>query len=154
MLSGPVPADDGRDEDPAQRAPEPANREPANREPADREPAWEPVITPADPMTEEEWLASLEAAVLQDEPSDEDDQEDPPPQEYDWQEIEAGCRQIAQDQARIASVAARLGTTGALGAIAALVGRRGPGQPGSAPSSCPASTPAPRRSSPPDCSST
>ena len=123
MLSGPVPADDGRDEDPARRAPPPASREPSQ---------WEPVITRPDPMTEEEWLASLEAAALEDEPSDEDDQEDPAPQECDWQEIEAGCRQIAEDQAHVASAAARLGTTGALGAIAALTGRRGPGQPGSA----------------------
>jgi hypothetical protein len=118
MLSGPVPADGGRDEDPARRAAEPA--------------AWEPVITRPDPMTEEEWLASLDATAREDEPPDEDDQEDPPSAEYDWEEIEAGCRQVAGDQARAAATAARLGTTGALGAIAAMAGRRGPGQPGSA----------------------
>ena len=76
MHSGPVPADGGWDEDPARRAAEPA--------------AWEPVITRPDPMTEEEWLASLDATVRQDEPTDEDDQEDPPPEEYGEAEIKAG----------------------------------------------------------------
>ena len=38
----------------------------------------------------------------------------------------------AEDQARADATAARLGLTGALGAVAALNGRRGPGQPGSA----------------------
>jgi Domain of unknown function (DUF222) len=44
----------------------------------------------------------------------------------------AGCREIAEDQARAAAVAARMGTAGALAAIGATLGRRGPGQPGSA----------------------
>ena len=47
-------------------------------------------------------------------------------------QIDAGCRQAAEDQARADATAARLGLTGALGAVAALNGRRGPGQPGSA----------------------
>src|SRR5579863_5526437 len=42
------------------------------------------------------------------------------------------CRQIAEDEARAAAAAARMGTTGALAAIGATLGRRGPGQPGSA----------------------
>ena len=79
-------------------------------------------------MTGEDWQAYLDAAVGDNEPSDEE--EDPPPEDYDLAEIDAGCRQIAEDQTRAAANAARLSTTGALGAIATA--RRGPGQPGSA----------------------
>ncbi len=75
MHSGPVPADGGWDEDPARRAAEPA--------------AWVPVITRPDPMTEEEWLASLDATAREDEPTDADDQEDPPPEECGEAEFEA-----------------------------------------------------------------
>ena len=121
MPQEPVPADPGRDEDPARRAAEPEG--PAGDEPV----PWEPVATRPDWMTGEDWQAYLDAAVGDDEPSDE---EDPPPEHYDLAEIDAECRQIAEDQACAAARAARLGTTGALGAIAAA--RRGPGQPGSA----------------------
>ena len=58
--------------------------------------------------------------------------DDGPPGEYDLREIGAQCRQAAEDQARAAASAARLGLTGAMAAVAALNGRRGPGQPGSA----------------------
>jgi hypothetical protein len=118
MHSGPAPADPGRDEDPARCAPEPAEDETV---------AWEPVVTRPDWMTQEDWRAYLDAAVGDDQPSDE---EDPPPEDYDLRELAAECRQVAEDQARVAANAARLGTTGALAAIAAA--RRGPGQPGSA----------------------
>ena len=47
-----------------------------------------------------------------------------------WREIVAECRHAAEDQARAAVNAARLGSAGALGVIGAA--RRGPGQPGSA----------------------
>ena len=72
MHSGPVPADGGWDEDPARRAAEPA--------------AWEPVITRPDPMTEEEWLASLDATAREDEPPEDEEE---PSGEYGWAEIEA-----------------------------------------------------------------
>jgi hypothetical protein len=110
----------GRDEDPERRVPEPVDLVP-----------WEPVVTRPDPLTAQEWLESLDAMADDDEPPDGDEQEDPPPLDCDWGQIDAGCRQAAEDQARADATAARLGLTGALGAVAALNGRRGPGQPGS-----------------------
>ena len=68
MHSGPVPADPGRDEDPARRAPGSAEDEAV---------PWEPVVTRPDWMTGEDWQAYLDAAADDDEPSDE--QEGPPP---------------------------------------------------------------------------
>jgi hypothetical protein len=126
MHSGPAPADPGRDEDPARRVPEP-----------DEPVEWVPVVTRPDWMTEEDLQASLDAVTDDDEPwwqqeGDPDPDDDPPPGDYDLREIDAGCRQAAEDQARADATAARLGLTGALGAVAALNGRRGPGQPGSA----------------------
>ncbi len=93
--------------------------------------AGEPVITP-DPMSEEEWLASVEATAAEDEPwwLGEDDAD--PGEDVDWAEVEAYASQAAADQARADAEAARLGATAALGALAAASGRRGPGQPGSA----------------------
>jgi hypothetical protein len=129
MHPEPAPSDPGRDEDPAERDPEPDN--PMNYEAV----PWEPVVTRPDPMTEEEQQALLDAVTDQDAPwwleeADPDPQEDSPPEECDLEQIDAQCRQIAEDQASAAATAARLGATGALGAIAAA--RRGPGQPGSA----------------------
>ena len=126
MHSGPVPADPGRDEDPASGVPEPAGYEAV---------PWEPVVTRPDPMTEEEQQALLDAVTDQDAPwwleeGDPDPQDGPAPEDCDLAEIAAQCRQISQDQARAAAGAARLGATGALAAIGAA--RRGPGQPGSA----------------------
>ena len=72
MHSGPVPADGGRDEDPARCVPEPED--------------WQPVITRPDPMTEEEWLASLDATVREDEPPGDEEE---PLGEYGWAEIQA-----------------------------------------------------------------
>jgi len=86
MPPEPVPADPGRDEDPARYAAEPD------------EPWWE----------DEEW------------------------EDYDYDEAVAESREAAEDQARADATAARLGTTAALAAVAASLGRRGPGQPGSA----------------------
>jgi hypothetical protein len=131
MHPGPAPADRGRDEDPARRVPEPV--EPAG--PADPV-EWVPVVTRQDWMSEEDLRASLGAITDEDEPwwleeGDPDPQDDGPPGEYDLREIDAQCRQISEDQARAAASAARLGLTGALAAVAALNGRRGPGQPGS-----------------------
>jgi hypothetical protein len=126
MHSGPVPADPGRDEDPARDVPEPADLVP-----------WEPVVTRPDWMTEEDLRACLDAVTDEDEPwwqheGDPDPDDDPPPGDYDLRQIDAEARQAAEDQARADATAARLGLTGALGAVAALNGRRGPGQPGSA----------------------
>jgi len=116
----------GGGEDPAASSPEPAGHEPV---------AWEPVVTRPDPMTEEEQNALLDVLTDQDAPwwleeGDPDPEDDPPPEEeYNLEQVIAECRQMAEDQARAAATAARLGTTGALAAIAAT--RRGPGQPGS-----------------------
>ena len=52
-------------------------------------------------------------------------------EEYDYDELLAECREVAESQASAARAAARVGTTGALAALAATAGRRGPGQPGS-----------------------
>ena len=116
MPSEPVPADPGRGES---------------------RPGWEPVITRPDPMSEEEWQAWLDASAGEDEPCwlqecDPDPEEDQSPDDYDLDTILAGCRQATEDQARADAAAARLGLTGALSAVAASLGRRGPGQPGSA----------------------
>jgi hypothetical protein len=126
MHPEPAPADRGRDEDPAAGVPEPVEYESV---------AWEPVVTRPDPMSEEDQQALLDAVTDDGEPwwlqeGDPDPDDPPPPEDYNLQEIAAECRQVSQDQARVAANAARLGTTGALAAIAAA--RRGPGQPGSA----------------------
>jgi hypothetical protein len=89
-------------------------------------------------MTDEEWAARLAAREDEDEPADPEldpDPEDcaPPPGE---DELTAGeiaeCREISAAGARAAAHAAKLGAAGALAAAAAALGRRGPGQPGSA----------------------
>ena len=126
MHPEPAPADRERDEDPASGAPEPVEDEVV---------AWEPVVTRPDPMSAADLQALLDAVTDDDEPwwlqeGDPDPDDPPPPEDYDLREIVAECRQVAQDQARATADAARLGTTGALAAIAAA--RRGPGQPGSA----------------------
>ena len=98
---------------------------------------WEPVITRPDPMTEEEQEAWLDAVAALGEPFDPEewfDPEGPPPPGEDQLTAEelAGIRQVMDDQPEAAAAAARLKSTGAIGAIAASLGRRGPGQPGSA----------------------
>ena len=108
MPSDPVPSDPGRDKDPARDAPE--ADDPAGHEVA----AWESVVTHPDPMTEEEQQA-LDAVTDQDAPwwlgeGDPDPQEDPAPEDCDLAEIAAPCRQIAEDQARAAANAARVGS--------------------------------------------
>ncbi len=85
----------------------------------------------ADWMDGEQW-----AAYLAGEPADPglDPDPDGPPEvsRAELAAIIAQCRQIGEDEARAAALAARMGTTGALAAIGAALGRRGPGQPGSA----------------------
>jgi len=105
MPQRPVPADPGRDE---------------SRPGAQPEPAWEPVITRPDPMTAEEreaWLA------FEDEPFDPEewpDPEGPPPPGED--------QLTAEELAEISRAAG----DELLALKAAVPGRRGPGQPGSA----------------------
>ena len=130
MSASPAREPAGGDEDPDQRAPEPSGS------PAEYESVpWEPVVTRPDWMTEEEQQALLDAVTDDDAPwwleeGDHDPGDDPPPEDYDLAEIAAECRQAAEDQARAAANAARLGSAAALGVIGAA--RRGPGQPGSA----------------------
>src|SRR5579863_6786705 len=81
-------------------------------------------------MDDQQW-----AAYLAREPADPGP--DPPGGPPDLSRAElaamiAECREIAADEARAAAAAARVGATGALAAIGATLGRRGPGQPGSA----------------------
>ena len=83
----------------------------------------------ADWMDGEQW-----AAYLAGEPVDPGLDPDGPPEvsRAEMAAMMAECREIAEDEARAAALAARMGTTGALAAIGAALGRRGPGQPGSA----------------------
>jgi hypothetical protein len=89
-------------------------------------------------MDDAEWAAFLASRGSEEEPGDPElcpDPEDcaPPPGEDVLTAAEiAECREISAEQARAAAHAARLGTTGALAAIGAGLGRRGPGMPGSA----------------------
>src|SRR5579864_2056269 len=97
---------------------------------------WRLVLpSEADWMDDEQWAAYL-AADPADPGADPGPGLDPDgPPEVSRAELAAiisSCRQIGEDEARAAALAARMGTTGALAAIGATLGRRGPGQPGSA----------------------
>jgi hypothetical protein len=118
---GTGPADPGRDEDPARRAAEPEG--PAGDEPV----PWEPVVTRPDWMTGEDWQAYLDAAVGDDEPSER--RRTRRRSTMTWRRSMRSVGRSPRIRPALPR-AARLGTTGALGAIAAA--RRGPGQPGSA----------------------
>src|SRR5208283_5976860 len=114
MPQGPTPAHPGRDGDPAWQP-------------------HEPVPGP-DPVTEEEWLAWCAATADLDEPPDPDDREPDPDGlpgawEYDLEQVVADCRRISAEEAAAYARAARVGLAG--GQPVGL-GRRGPGQPGSA----------------------
>ena len=135
MSPGPAPADPGRD-DPRPGTPPGPGQPPPSGAPA--EPDWEPVITRPDPIPageREAWLDHLAAG--DDGPSGPEeywDPDGPPPpgeDELTAEEI-AGIGEATGGVARGAAGGARSGTAGALAAIAALGGRRGPGQPGSA----------------------
>src|SRR5580658_9709299 len=98
----------------------------------DQAAGWQRVLpSGADWMDDEQW-----AAYLANEPVDLGPDLDPDePPEFSRAEMAAiitECRQITEDEARAAALAAQMGATGALGAIGAALGRRGPGQPGSA----------------------
>ena len=124
MTPGPAP-DPGRDEDPARSAAGPGD--PLQDEAA----GWRRLPSGADWMDDEQWSAR----PCGDEPADPElgpDPEDPPlPGEVDLEALFAECREITAQQVAAAAHAARLGTTGALAAIGAAMGRRGLGMPGS-----------------------
>ena len=94
-------------------------------------PRWQ--LAPPSPDWDEGYLADDE------EPGDpgleEEDPDSAPPPGLDdagLAALIAEAREVTADQARAAAVAARLGTTAALAAAGAAIGRRGPGMPGSA----------------------
>jgi hypothetical protein len=126
MTLGPAP-DPGRDKDPARLTPGPGD-------PLQDEAAGWRRLPPAaaDWMDDEVWAARQPGDELFDPELARDPGDPPLPGEVDWEPLAAECREITAEEARAATVAARLGTTGALGAIAARLGRRGPGMPGSA----------------------
>ena len=96
----------------------------------DEDPAGEPAPTP-DWMTEEDWQAWCAARPEEDEPPAED--EPPPGFGDDLGAILAEAGQAAADAAAAEARVAGLGATAAMAAVAATVmGRRGPGLPGSA----------------------
>jgi hypothetical protein len=98
----------------------------------DQAAGWRLVLpSGADWMDDEQWAVYLAADPV--DPRLSPDPDGPP--EFSRAELAAiisECRQIGEDEARAAALAARMGTTGALAAIGAALGRRGPGQPGSA----------------------
>ena len=92
-----------------------------------------------------QWEARLAAVESQGEPDESelfperylqlyaDPEEPPPPGEDDISaELIAECREISAEEVRATAYVARLGQTAAMAAIAASLGRRGPGMPGSA----------------------
>jgi len=93
---------------------------------------WRLVVpSGADWMDEEQWAAYLAAEPV--DPGLDLDLDGPP--EVSRAELAAmiaECREISEDEARAAATAACMGTTGALAVLGAALGRRGPGQPGSA----------------------
>src|ERR1700722_17120043 len=128
MSETPVPRNPGRDEDPPGMPAGPGDH------PSLGSPGWR--LVPCRPDWDEVYLA----AIAEDEcPGDADLYEDPdnaPAAGLDDAEMAAliaAARENAEDQARVAEAAARLGQTAALAAVGAVAaGRRGPGMPGSA----------------------
>jgi hypothetical protein len=82
--------------------------------------------------------AYLAAQAQDEDPGDPDQDQDPdnaPPPGLDDAQLAAliaEARQVTEDQARADALFARLGQTAAMAAVAASLGRRGPGMPGSA----------------------
>ena len=101
-------------------------------------PGWRLLPSSADwpDWTEDE--AYLAARAEDEYPGDLDLYQDPdsaPPPGLDDAQLAAliaEAREVTADQARAAALAARLGETAAMAAVAAGIGRRGPGMPGSA----------------------
>jgi Domain of unknown function (DUF222) len=125
----PVPRDPGRDEDPPGVPAGPGDY------PELGSPHWR--LVPQSPDWPE-WMDD-DACADDEDPGDLEEYEDPdnaPPPGLDDEQLAAliaEARAITADQVQAAEVAARLGQTATLAAIAAIVtGRRGPGMPGSA----------------------
>jgi hypothetical protein len=88
-------------------------------------------------MTEADREAWLEVVAAEGPPPDPElsdpDPDDPaPPYDFDMAAIEDECRRVAAEQIVAAEHIAQLGYTAVLAEAAASLGRRGPGQPGSA----------------------
>src|SRR5260370_15739629 len=140
MTPGSAAPGPGPDEDPARRSRQPDD--PLQDEAA----GWRPVRSAGDSMDEAgQWEARLGAVESQGEPDESelfperylqlyaDPEEPPPPGEDDISaELIAECREISAEEVRATAYVARLGQTAAMAAIAASLGRRGPGMPGSA----------------------
>jgi len=124
MPQRPVPPDPGRDGDPAGEPDGPDDARGGGRIPASA-PA-------SDAATEEDWLAWCEAVAAEDEPPEDEDEEPDSgaPWDYDLDAIIAEFRQVTAEEAALVARAARLGQP--RGLAVGLLGRRGPGQPGSA----------------------
>jgi hypothetical protein len=102
-------------------------------------PRWRLLPPETDPRDDPEVLKAYLACLAgEDEPGDPDEEEDPdsaPPPGLDDAELAAliaETREATEDQARAEARFARLGLTAAMAAVAAAIGRRGPGMPGSA----------------------
>ena len=135
MSQEPVPPDPGRDDTP------PAGPAGPEDYPELGSPRWRLLPPGTDPMDDPKVREAYLAALAEEDeyPGDPDQEEDPdnaPPPGLDDAQLAAliaEAREAAEDQARAAAVAARLGTTAALAAAgAAALARRGPGMPGSA----------------------
>jgi Domain of unknown function (DUF222) len=131
--TGPALPEPGRDEDPVRGAAGPDNF------PGIGADGWRLLPSRADGMDDPEVReAYLAALAEEDEPDDPDLYEDPdnaPPPGLDDAQLAAliaEAREVTADQARADALFARLGETGAMAAVAASLGRRGPGMPGSA----------------------
>jgi hypothetical protein len=128
VVAGPVPQDRGRGKDPPGG---PVGPRPEDRWP-DPSAGWRRLSSQPE-STEEDIQARLDRLESEGEPPDPEmypDPDDPPlPGEIDMDAIAAECAEIAAEEADVAARAARAGATGAL---AVGLGRRGPGQPGSA----------------------
>jgi Domain of unknown function (DUF222) len=88
-----------------------------------------------DPAVREAYLDSLAGEEYPGDPDEEEDPDNAPPPGLDNAQLAAliaEAREVTEDQARADVLFARLGQTAAMAAVAAGIGRRGPGMPGSA----------------------
>jgi hypothetical protein len=131
VAAGPVPQNRGRGEDPPGRPAGPAGPAPEDRWP-DPSAGWRRLPSQPEPTEEDlqAWRDKLDSEGPPPDPEIYPDPDDPPlPGEIDMDAIAAECAEIAAEEADAAAHAARAGVTRTL---TAGLGRRGPGQPGSA----------------------
>jgi len=129
--TGPAVPGPGRDEDPPGRPARPDDV------PQLGSPGWQLVPSSADWdwVGDEAYLAALAEDEYPGDPDEEQDPDNAPPPALDDAQLAAliaEARQVTEDQARADALAVRLGETAAMAAVAAAIGRRGPGMPGSA----------------------